>query len=200
MFKTLEPQFSQKRESWRGEAQRLHKDDAKAVYLLASMLIEKEDSVLIYKPYNSDVVHGPEEINHLPNSKELFMFAFQTERQLELMKKHGSKILIVDETHGTNQYKYELLTAMVIDENRRGWPVGHLITSQSDAPTLKFFFQCLNSRVGQEDAVTCVITDDDAKLINAMEDGFSKKLKHLLCKWHVIKNFKKNIVICTKHL
>ncbi|KAJ1518909.1 hypothetical protein ONE63_011481 [Megalurothrips usitatus] len=36
-------------------ARRLHKDDAKAVFLLASQLIQKDDSVLIYKPYGSEL-------------------------------------------------------------------------------------------------------------------------------------------------
>lgn len=176
-------------------ARRMHKDDAKAVYLLVNQLLEKEDSVLIYKPCGMPLVHGPEGINSLPNSEDLFMFAFQTERQLDLMKRHCSKVIVVDETHGTNQYKFQLLTVMVLDENRRGWPVAHLITSKSDAETLKFFFEALNSRLdpGQEITFDCVMTDDDPALINSMEEGFSKKLRHLLCKWHVFKNLKDNL-------
>lgn len=60
-------------------ARGLHQDDAKAVFLLASQLIEKDNSVLIYKLCGA-------------------------RRQLELIKRNCSKILIVDETHGTNQY------------------------------------------------------------------------------------------------
>nr|XP_018908819.1 PREDICTED: uncharacterized protein LOC109038258 [Bemisia tabaci] len=122
---------------------RLDKDDAKSVFLLASQHAEKDDSVLIYKPLGHQVVYGPEGIYNLPNAEDLFMFGFQTSSQLALMRKHCSKILMVDETHGTNQYKYTLLTAMVIDENHRGWPVAHLITSKSDAETLQFFFYSL---------------------------------------------------------
>ncbi|KAK3922642.1 Protein HIR1 [Frankliniella fusca] len=86
-------------------ARRLHNDDAKAVYLMVTQMLDGEDasSVLIYKPYGSKVVHGPPEIDQLPNSSDLFMFAMQTERQSDLMKNHCGKIIIVDETHGTNQ-------------------------------------------------------------------------------------------------
>ncbi|KAK3931136.1 Zinc finger protein 875 [Frankliniella fusca] len=175
-------------------ARRLHKDDAKAVYLLATQLIDSEDpSVLIFKPYGSDVVCGPKEINDLPKSKDLFMFGFQTKKQLEIFKLHSGKIVILDETHGTNQYKYQLLNVMVVDENRRGWPVAHLITSRSDADTFHFFFQELKSRLGDEGSINCVITDDDPSLINGVNSGFSANLRHILCKWHVFKNFKDNI-------
>lgn len=121
-----------------------------------------------------------------------FLTGLQTPRQLELMKEHCGKIFMVDETHGTNQYKYKLLTCMVIDSNRRGWPVAHLISSKSDAPTLKFFFSALKE-LGGADNVTTVITDDDAALINGITEGFSKDLCHLLCKWHVLKNLKNNL-------
>ncbi|KAE8737484.1 hypothetical protein FOCC_FOCC017052 [Frankliniella occidentalis] len=152
-----------------------------------------KNSILIYKPYKRKLVHGPPEIDKLPNSDELFMFAFQTERQPDLMKRHCSKILVVDETHGTNQYKYQLLTVIVIDDDRRGWPVAHLITSKSDHHTLQYLFKALKSRIGEEVSVNCVITDDDPALINAMSLGFAVPLTHLLCKWHVIKNLKDNL-------
>ena len=80
---------------------------------------------------------------------------------------------------------------MVIDENRRGWPVARLITSRSDAATLQFFFQTLKARTTID--MSNVITDDDAALINAMDAGFSTKMRHILCKWHVLKNFKENL-------
>lgn len=147
--------------------------------------MEKDDCILLYKPYGAAVEHGPEEINQLPNSKELFMLGLQTQRQLELFKKHCSKIVILDETHGTNQYKYQLLTAMIVDENRRGWPITHLITSKSDHKTLKYFFKCLKLRIGDECSVECVIADDDPALINGMNEGFGEDLKHILCIWHV---------------
>ncbi|XP_054265184.1 uncharacterized protein LOC128988036 [Macrosteles quadrilineatus] len=174
-------------------AQRLHEDDAKSVYLMASEMVSKENSVVIYKPYGADVVYGPEDVNNLPYSMEIFMFGFQTPRQLQLMKDHCNKILIVDETHGTNQYSYKLLTCMVVDDNRRGWPVAHLVTNKSDAATLKFFFKGLSERIEDPSRINCVITDDDSAIINGIEAGFSSPMRHLLCRWHVIKNLKDNV-------
>lgn len=132
--------------------------------------------------------------HHVHNKliKLILFIGIQTERQKELLKEHGGKIMVVDETHGTNVYKYKLLTCLIVDNNRRGWPVAHLITSRSDAPTLAFFFQSLEERVGS-DIIRTVITDDDQALINAMNIGFSNKPRHLLCKWHILKNLKENL-------
>lgn len=102
--------------------------------------MKKYNNILVYKPSGADVVHGPEGI---PNSQDLFMLGIQTQRQLDKIKEHSGTILIVDETHGTNPYKNQLLTCLVVDNNRRGWPVADLITSKSDAETLRFFFQTI---------------------------------------------------------
>uniref|UniRef100_A0A8D8R8M3 MULE transposase domain-containing protein n=1 Tax=Cacopsylla melanoneura TaxID=428564 RepID=A0A8D8R8M3_9HEMI len=172
-------------------AHHLHTNDADAVYLKVKQLID-EEKVVLYKPYESQVLYGPAGIDELPESRELFMLGLQTPRQLELMKEHGGKILIVNETEGTNQYQYKLLTCMIVDDNRRGWPVAHLLTSKSDAATLTFFFSALKD-LGGVDNVTTVITDDNPALLNAMTEGFSKELSHLLCRWHVLTNLKKNL-------
>lgn len=52
-----------------------------------------------------------------------------------------------------------------------------------------FFFQSLQINAD----INCVITDDDPALINGMEQGYLQQLRHLLCIWHVIKNFKENL-------
>uniref|UniRef100_A0A8D9ARJ8 MULE transposase domain-containing protein n=1 Tax=Cacopsylla melanoneura TaxID=428564 RepID=A0A8D9ARJ8_9HEMI len=120
------------------------------------------------------------------------MLGIQTDRQRDLMKQHGNKILVVDETHGTNQYRYQLLTCLVVDDNRRGWPVSHLITSKSDADTLKYFFQAMREATPDFN-ISCVITDDDPALVNSMTEGFDSDFRHILCKWHILKNWKENL-------
>ncbi|KAJ1518917.1 hypothetical protein ONE63_011474 [Megalurothrips usitatus] len=157
-----------------------------------------KDCVVLYKRYNADVDIRPKKINTLPNHKELFMLGIQTKRQAQLMADHCHKILLVDETHGTNHHKYQLLTLMIIDDNRRGWPVAHLITSKSNAETLQYFFKALKANVpaGVELDINCVISDDDAALINAMDLGICGslgKLRHILCKWHLLRALQKNL-------
>lgn len=175
------------------EKRRFHKDEAKALFLMVEQLSKEEDCIVLYKPFNHEVKHGPKEIDHLPDSKSLFMLGIQTKRQAKLLAEHCHKIVLVDETHGTNHHKYQLLTLMVIDDNRRGWPVAHLITSKSDADTLQFFFKALKVQLPDDLQFNCIISDDDPALINSMNKGFGQNLRHILCKWHLLKNFKKNL-------
>jgi hypothetical protein len=172
------------------KSQRYHEDDATSVYLMAeAMKIEDPNKVIIYKPLGQNCVVGPAEVNNLPDANKLFMFGFQTKAQRELMIKENT-ILIIDETHGTNQYGYRLLTCLIRDDNNSGWPVAHLITSRSDADTLQYFFKSLKEKC-PEMTVNCVITDDDGALINAVKLGFEEsEIKHILCKWHLHKSWK----------
>lgn len=88
------------------------------------------------KPLGRNVVVGPNEIYYLPKADELFLFRMQTQRQLNLMKRYCPIIFVVDETLGINQYQFKLLTCPIIDDNRQGGPVAHLITNKSNAETL----------------------------------------------------------------
>lgn len=169
-----------------------HSDDAKSVMYLTQKLM-KEDSnlVLIYKPLGGPVEIGPRD-DSLGMQNDLFMFGFQTSQQLALMKEYAKNILVVDETHSTNQYDYQLLNLVIVDDNRKGWPVAHLITSKSNETTLGAFFAAVFEKI-PEIQLNCVITDDDPKLINAMEASFGAPIRHILCKWHLSRTFKKQL-------
>ena len=92
-----------------------HEDDATSVTLLVSELQEESfDPVLIFKPQGSKSPEYPT----LP--EESFILAFQTEFQLELYKQHASTILCIDSTHGTNQYRFKLITVVVPDDLGKG--------------------------------------------------------------------------------
>ncbi|XP_054278526.1 uncharacterized protein LOC128996980 [Macrosteles quadrilineatus] len=169
------------------------KEDARSVMLLTDHLIKEDpDMVLIYKPLGMPCQIGPEEINNLPDSNNIFMFGLQTKDQRQLMVEGCKLILLLDETHCTNQYGFTLLNLLIVDEKKRGWPVGHFITNRSDERCLELFFKALKSKIPQLD-INCVITDDDPKLINAIEKGFEEELRHILCLWHLTRNFKKQL-------
>lgn len=143
---------------------------------------EAYNPVLIYKPEGEKLVNGPKEAENLPD--DVFMFGIQTKGQLQMMEKHGRVILVIDETHGTNDCGFRLLNLMVRDEFNLGYPVGHLITSKSDEATLQYFFKAIKERSPNMD-INCCITDDDAALINGLEAGFGCKIWHILCIWHI---------------
>jgi len=47
---------------------------------------------------------------------ESFILALQTQFQIDLYQKFSKKILYIDATHGTNAYKFKLITCLVWDE------------------------------------------------------------------------------------
>lgn len=149
--------------------QRYDKDEATSVYMKAQDLMnETYNPVPIYKPQGMKLVCGPQSAENV--DEDTFLFGFQTKEQLELMKKHSKVILVMDETHDTNDSGYKLLNLMVKDEFYLGYPVGHLITSKSDGPTLQHFHRAIKERC-PDIIINCCITDDDPALINGLQAG-----------------------------
>lgn len=92
-----------------------HENDAISVSLLVSELQEESfDPILCYKP------QGRVESEHPNLPKTAFVLAIQTKFQLDLYKEFASTILCIDSTHGTNQYKFKLLTIIVADDLGKG--------------------------------------------------------------------------------
>lgn len=92
-----------------------HEDDATSVTLFVSELQgEKFDPVLFFKPQGCKSPKYP----NLP--EESFILALQTDFQLKLYKQHASSIVCIDSTHGTNQYRFKLITVVVPDDFGKG--------------------------------------------------------------------------------
>ena len=52
--------------------------------------------------------------------QDSFLLILQSEFQLEMYKKYGSRVLCLDFTHGTNAYCFKLITLMVADDFGNG--------------------------------------------------------------------------------
>ena len=48
------------------------------------------------------------------------MLAIQTNFQCDMMKTFGPNIICMDATHGTNQYDFNLVSVLVLDDYGRG--------------------------------------------------------------------------------
>ena len=68
----------------------------------------------------SCLIQGSKSSEYPSLPEEAFILAIQTKFQLELYKQHASTILCIDSTHGTNQYRFKLITIAVPDELRKG--------------------------------------------------------------------------------
>ncbi|GFY25682.1 uncharacterized protein TNCV_3060151 [Trichonephila clavipes] len=113
--------------------------------------------ILVYKPVGSALA------NNLLIKKQDFILCIMTEAQLELLEIYGKNIIMMDSTHGTNQYGYLLTTVMEI-RNR----LTHLQP--------KVF-----------------MSDDDPAFWNAWQRVFGDVKYNLLCSWHVSRSWNRNL-------
>lgn len=92
-----------------------HKSDPISVSLLvAELRQEAYDPILLFKPQGERSTAYP----NLPS--EGFVLVIQTQFQQQLFEKYSHKILCVDSTHGTNAYRFQLITCIVPDEFGKG--------------------------------------------------------------------------------
>jgi hypothetical protein len=148
--------------------------------------------VVIYKaPGDNFVIGNHEELSKHPNYSELFCIGIQTRQQALIMLKFAGKILCADATHGLTKYGFQLLTLMVKDDHGKGYPVGHLISSNLDATILTAFLKELKQRNPLLN-ITTVMSDDDKATRAAFKAAFGEDVKTLLCYWHIRRSWKKN--------
>lgn len=97
----------------------------------------------------------------------------------------------MDGTHGTNQYDWDLTILLIKDENNTGFPVAFLLSNRRDQIIQEVFFRALKEKLGEEIDVNYIMTDDDPKYYNAWTKimATDNKPQHLLCTWHIIKNW-----------
>ena len=158
-----------------------HPDDAQSVYLMVQALqAEDYSGVLMYKPQDGKAVAGPD---NLPTDKELFVLGHMTKQQEDRLKENAFKIVCVDSTHEITMYKFKLVTLLVPDEFRRGYPVAYLITSCEDTTVLTAWFTAIKKRVG-DITINALMTDDDNAGWNAFSHVFGD-VSHFLCVWHL---------------
>ena len=92
-----------------------HKDDAKSVQLAVSELqLESYNPVLAFKMQGCIDDNYP----HLP--EDSFLLAIQTEFQKNMYQFYGGCVLCIDSTHGTNAYRFKLITCMARDHFGQG--------------------------------------------------------------------------------
>ena len=92
-----------------------HENDATSVTMMVAQLKQEPfNPVLVFKP------QGAQDQNYPKVPAESFLLIIQTQFQMELYRKHASTILCLDATHGTNQYRFKLMTCIVPDDHGKG--------------------------------------------------------------------------------
>lgn len=160
-------------------SQHRHADDAISVdRIVRELCSEPKSPILLYKAQGAD---KPE--IELPTNT--FIIAIMTEFQAQLFNAFSQKIVCLDSTHCTNQYRFKLVTLMVADEFTNGMykfiitigsisqyvilictltiilgcPVAWLISDKEDTATLEVFLKAVKQRCPEAGVMT-VMTDD----------------------------------------
>ncbi|XP_035224085.1 uncharacterized protein LOC118196736 [Stegodyphus dumicola] len=161
-----------------------HENDATSVALLLNELSNDEMSnpVLGYKFQGTEATGKFKDLN----TDDVF-FALQHPIQLAMLKTFGKRIVCVDSTHGTNKYKFNLITLLVVDEYDEGFPVAFCICNREDKSVLKIFFSLIKGKILENFTPKIFMSDDAPAFYNAWVDIFGAGPKKLLCAWHVEK-------------
>ncbi|GFU11775.1 uncharacterized protein TNCV_4969661 [Trichonephila clavipes] len=164
-----------------------HKDDGTSVDAWVNEIESKNDScILFYKPQGVTSAMYPE------LKSDDFVLIIMNDAQCEMLKKYVSDICI-DGTHGTNGYDFELITLLILDDMRQGFPCSFFISNRTDHFVLEIFFAKIKEKVG-EICPTFFISDMAESFFNAWCNTFQSKPKHRLsCTWHVDRAWRKNL-------
>jgi len=100
----------------------------------------------------------------------------------DMMIKYGNKIACIDSTHGTNMYKFLLITIMVVDEHGKRLPVAWAITNKEDTTVIIEYLTAVKGNTGN--IAKKFMSDDADTFYNAWKFVFGET-KRLLCFFHV---------------
>ncbi|GBN71105.1 hypothetical protein AVEN_105089-1 [Araneus ventricosus] len=107
--------------------------------------------------------------------------------------RHSHKLLCIDATDGTNFYDFHLLLLCIQDEYVKVMQLHILLPNNVDFHTLVVLFSSLRCKIPNQ-KVNTVMTDDDSCSFNAFNSVFGSNIKHLLCQWHVLNAWKRQLV------
>ncbi|XP_035210340.1 uncharacterized protein LOC118184730 [Stegodyphus dumicola] len=94
-----------------------HKNDCVSVEAWVNeMASEDNNCILFYKPQNKILENYPEFKN------DDFALIIMNDSQRHLLQKFGADCICIDGTHGLNSYGFELITLLVLDDLRQGFP------------------------------------------------------------------------------
>ncbi|GFW94154.1 uncharacterized protein TNCV_1978941 [Trichonephila clavipes] len=153
-------------------------------------LLTKKDlhnhAILVYKPVGSALTNNP------LIKKQDFILCIMMEAQLELLEKYGKNIIMMDSTHGSNQYSYLLTTVMVCDDNHEGLPVAICYSNIVCSIILEPFFEKIRNRLTHLQPKV-FMSDDDPAFWNAWQRVFGDVKYNLLCSWYVSRSWNRNL-------
>lgn len=138
-----------------------HSNDAISVESWINSMRDKGNAILFYKPQGNISEEWP-----LLEEKD-FVLIIMTEAQSEMLRKYGSDCICIDGTHGTNSYDFQLITLLIVDDIRQGFPCSFLISNRCDKELLKIFLHYVKINIGTSIQPKVFMTDMAESFFNA---------------------------------
>lgn len=163
-----------------------HSNDSTSCSALISKLASDDQSS------NALILFKTTQIGEAGVKTGSFTVGLMSNTQAEILKIYGPSVVILDSTHGTNAYKYQLTSLLTIDSTGQGFPVAHLISRSVSHETLKPFFAAIKAKTGSIPSKV-LMTDDDGSFYSAWSSVMGHPEHRLLCSWHVKQSWKRNL-------
>ncbi|KAK3920165.1 Carboxypeptidase B2 [Frankliniella fusca] len=152
---------------------RFQSNDATSADVLIKYLMTKGTFKLLYTSHKGTKrVNSDESIDLLPNSKDLFLFGFQTREQLKMLQQ------------GAKTYDFYLFNVLVPDEFGKGYTVAHFITNGQDILTATAALNSIKYRC-PDLTINFLMADEDQSEWQAMEAVFGEGIRSPRKKDHI---------------
>ncbi|KAJ8927486.1 hypothetical protein NQ314_020049, partial [Rhamnusium bicolor] len=164
-----------------------NKDDATRVHLCIEELQRSEfNSVLLYKR-EGDILES------FPLEENDFCLIIMSQYQQHMLVKYGNNIIVVDGTHGLNNYDFELTTLMVVDNFNEGFPGAFMFTNRKDTLIHQIFFEVIESKVGNKISPNTIMSDITGVFYQAWSSVMGVVPFQLYCTWHIDRAWRNNL-------
>ncbi|XP_034236595.1 uncharacterized protein LOC117642470 [Thrips palmi] len=158
---------------------RAHDNDAMSVDMWVAEQQAKDHNIVAYYKRQHEV----DPCGVL--AEDDFMVVLMTDYQKEILQTYSTDKTLIDSTHGTNKYDFQLTTLMTVDEFGAGCPGAYCISNRIDTDSMTVFFEAVKRRLGTSISTNIFMSDDYPAYYNAWAAVMGPARHRLLCTWHV---------------
>ena len=122
-----------------------------------------------------------------------FLLVIQTEFQRDMLCAHVCKGVCIDTTYKINDYEFNLITVMILDDFQEGVPVLWALSSREDKVALIRVFEALKEKCGNLQT-DWFMSDMATQFFGAWDCVFeAEKTNYIWCTWHVDRAWKEGL-------
>ncbi|KAH1008339.1 hypothetical protein HUJ05_008899 [Dendroctonus ponderosae] len=126
-----------------------------------------------------------------------FLLILMTDGPKEMLNKFGRDCICIDGTFGSNCYGFDLVTLLVLDDMREGFPCSFLISSRTDAEVMSIFFYFIGQSLETQVSPKVFMSDTSESFFKAWLRVMGPPKYRLFCTWHVERAWKENLTKIT---